>query len=253
MSRKFSKFIQDSPAYSHHSHHSNKMNIEYLRRKVSSKEHKMKQTHIVLLCLKFVEEHPEAVSIVGCCWDSDNTFMINSSIFGKFIERDPNTINRNFRSHGFTQNKSSQQMRARVPKRFGFDNIPDAKNWFQRQCPFFTKQTNEEEARTIKHHKLIPKKHIKKEPTVSPSNADSSIQLNYPNTTNTTNLPANEPIPVFEIEDSLFCQNENDPPHFFQNVQNDQFEFEFEFKGNESFFSFDTDEYFTENIFGNGI
>ena len=83
--------------------------------------------------------------------------MINSSIFGKFIQREPNAINRNFRTHGFTQKKSSLLMRKKVPKKFQFDNVPDPKNWFQRECEGFSKSISENEALSLPHHRLIPK------------------------------------------------------------------------------------------------
>lgn len=141
------------------------MNIEVLcnsdlnsfKQIVSNK--KLKQIHVVWLCLKRVEFHPEEASIIGVLWNSASDFMMNSYIFGLFINRKPNTMNRGFRSHGFIYKKSSDLMRRNIPKKFDFNNFPDQKNWILRRCEGFTKNTTEIEAIKWKSHDLIPKKH----------------------------------------------------------------------------------------------
>ncbi|KAK8871664.1 hypothetical protein M9Y10_007402 [Tritrichomonas musculus] len=134
------------------------MDLETFRHMVMCKKPKMKQTHIVLECLKFVDNNPESLPRVGCCWKTDQIFMIHSGIFGNFIGRDANTINRNFRTHGFIQRKSSASMRKAVPKKFNFDHIPDPKNWYERERSGFTKETTAKDLIYFSFQKPTPKK-----------------------------------------------------------------------------------------------
>ena len=122
----------------------------------------MKQIHIILVCLNFVDDNPEYAPSVGCLWNTENTFLIHSGIFGKFINRKANTINRNFRTHGFKRKKSSCLMREQIPKKFNLHDLPDAANWFQRECQGFSKKTTEKESIKWEFHQIIPKKHIEK-------------------------------------------------------------------------------------------
>ena len=138
------------------------MNIDQLRSIVRNREPKMKQIHIILVCLNFVDDNPEYAPSVGCLWNTENTFLIHSGIFGKFINRKANTINRNFRTHGFKRKKSSCLMREQIPKKFNLHDLPDAANWFQRECQGFSKKTTEKESIKWEFHQIIPKKHIEK-------------------------------------------------------------------------------------------
>ena len=133
------------------------MELEHLRCIVRSREPKMKQIHMVLTCLNFSDNHPKDAFTIGCFWTSEKTFLIHSGIFGAFVGRKANTINRNFRTHGFTQNKSSAFMRCQIPSKFDLRNLPDPSNWFQRQCEGFTKETTEKEAISWEFHQIIPK------------------------------------------------------------------------------------------------
>ena len=127
------------------------MELEIFRLKVANKEPKMKQIAIILECLNFVEAHPEHVSKVGCCWLTDQEFLVNTKIFGIFIGRDPAGINKNFLDNGF--NKSKFSKRDNFPKIYNFESIPDPKNWRKRKCICFSKKTTIEEA--IKFRSII--------------------------------------------------------------------------------------------------
>lgn len=101
---------------------------------------------MVLTCLNFADKNPKHAFTIGCFWTSEKTFVIHSGIFSAFVGQKANTINRYFRNHGFTINKTSALMRKQIPNKFDVQNLPDPTNWFQRQCEGFTKETNENEA-----------------------------------------------------------------------------------------------------------
>ena len=134
------------------------MNIDTLKQMVTRKNPKLKQIHILWLCLNYVEENPSEAAQVGCLWNSVDSFIINTKIHGEFIERLPNTINRGFRCHSFKWKKTNRILRDNIPAKFNFKDFPDQLNWDQRSCPGFTKSTTETEAITWKYHELIPKK-----------------------------------------------------------------------------------------------
>lgn len=133
------------------------MNIDTLKKIVTGRNPKLKQIHILLLCLNHVEQNPSDGKTVGCLWNSDSSFIINTQIHGKFIERLPNTMNRGLRCHGFKWTKTSRIIRENIPDKFKFNEFPDQLNWDQRSCPGFTKSTTEAEAINWKYHDLIPK------------------------------------------------------------------------------------------------
>jgi hypothetical protein len=55
----------------------------------------------LVLALIFVRDHPQpaVVNRVGVCWFSDTKFFCNSQTFGAFLNRKPNSVNFNFRTH----------------------------------------------------------------------------------------------------------------------------------------------------------
>lgn len=138
--------------------------LEELKRKVADKSNKMKLVHIVWMCLKFVELHPEAISDIGIFWIDGKNFLLNSIIFCEFINQKPNTINRNFRNHGFGCEKTKFSMRAQILEKYPGIYLPDPKNWTVRYCKGFTRETTENEAKNWKCNEIICKplkeKHI---------------------------------------------------------------------------------------------
>lgn len=213
------------------------MDIDSLRLMVTNKSKKLKQIHIVWLCLNFVESNPEEAPNIGCFWNTNSSFLINTEIFGLFIDRLPNTINRSFRSHKFNWKKSSALLRGQVPKKFDIKNFPDPQNWIQRKCEGFTKNTTEIEAINWKYYHLTPKK--------SKINKDViQIQDNFVNSENTylinTDLSNCEIEPekkdekndqplLIEDQYSIFEQNINSFNDYFNDEQYEMLDFSFDF------------------------
>lgn len=209
------------------------MNTETLRQIVSSKSKKLKQIHITWLCLNFVESQPESAKIVGCLWNTDTSFLINTEIFAKFINRLPNTINRGFRSHRFDWKKSSTNLRDQVPEKFDFKNFPDQLNWIQRKCEGFTKKTTELEAINWKYYHLVPKKskifNVKKLRGFQPMSQKKV-----------------EESPIFEEVPSIFDKNINaDFMNDYFNHDNEIIEFSTDMEANDDILNpFELDFYF---------
>ena len=53
------------------------------------------------LCMTFAEQHPQLLKVIGIVWINNDEFIINTSICGKFININPNTINQNLLGHEF--------------------------------------------------------------------------------------------------------------------------------------------------------
>lgn len=61
----------------------------------------------ILHCLRFTMQNPAFVEEIGCSWCPDGvSFIINAGILGEFLQLKPNSINTNFREHGFQLQKS---------------------------------------------------------------------------------------------------------------------------------------------------
>lgn len=203
------------------------MSFEELKQKVTDKSNKLKLIHTVWLCLEFVEHNPDSKFEIGIFWNSNSHFMINTFIFGMFVNRKPNTINRNFRSHGFCYKKTTFEMRDALN-----ECLPDSKNWILRWCDGFTKSTTESEAISWRYNELIIKK--PKILKIKEEKCDSYYEKSYENFMD-FNIPDNldinemfcplppaddtypkEPFDKFDNMDiifdlgSLFHQNEQD-------------------------------------------
>ena len=56
----------------------------------------------IFRALSYTREHPEEISQVGAAWCADGVhFVSNSTILAQFLNLKPNSINTNFRDHGF--------------------------------------------------------------------------------------------------------------------------------------------------------
>jgi hypothetical protein len=89
----------------------------------------------VLSVLQFEETHRELANVVGAFWcDRPGSFVANSRILGAFLQAKANTINANFRQHGFTNPKfvSFEEVRN---FRISLQRLEPAqrKDWNQRQ------------------------------------------------------------------------------------------------------------------------
>ena len=82
----------------------------------------------VWYCLHFTQQFPEYVNIIGIVWRKDNNhFLVNSDIFGSFLNLKPNSINTNFRDHGFVIVPLSSRLISEE-----FPNLGKSRNWKQR-------------------------------------------------------------------------------------------------------------------------
>lgn len=212
------------------------MNIQTFREIITDHENKMKQIHIVLLCLNYVEEFPELASVIGCLWDSNSTFLINTSLFGSFINRKPNTINRGFRYHNFSRKMSSRKIRQNVPSKFNMNKLPDPTNWIQRSSKGFTKMTTEEEAMSWKYFDYKNPK-----PTVSTVSVE-------PSTIETDNLPNFENYEILpNIQEDLINNTVNE----VNNNNNDDFSI-IGYNHDDFFINFDEDNFNNNDFDDNG-
>ncbi|OHS98175.1 hypothetical protein TRFO_09032 [Tritrichomonas foetus] len=132
--------------------------LEQFRNYINGNEDRMKMIHIVWHCLKLTSKYPQLTKDVGAFWTSDNCFIFNSTIFGKFTNRKPNTINRNFREHGFLFEKSTAPRRAEIFSRIpDGDKLPDQIHWVFRWADSFNQSTSEREAMKWQYQTALPK------------------------------------------------------------------------------------------------
>lgn len=103
--------------------------IEELEKQVTKTNPKMKLKTVVKICLDFVEEHPELIHKIGIAWYNETCFIINTKIFGIFIKRKPNSINKNLKKNGFKCIKTKYSMREKKYLSFTFNDLPDSKSW----------------------------------------------------------------------------------------------------------------------------
>ncbi|KAK8896283.1 hypothetical protein M9Y10_014180 [Tritrichomonas musculus] len=211
--------------------------LEELKQKVTDKGNKLKLLHVVWLCLKYVSNHPDEKTQVGIFWFDDSSFMLNSSIFGTFVNRKPNTMNRLFRTHGFSYKKSTSSMRDRVYELYPNESLPEPKNWILRWCDGFTKSTTEDEAKKWKKIEIKEIKEIKEVPQKSISIIQSCneepIDFNISNNLDFMEMYNPENIAPFNIVDfdnltkndyddfNLLIKKENTP----QQIDEDIFSF----------------------------
>lgn len=80
------------------------MSIEALHDQLYPENKKVRLRFVtkIFRALKYTREHPEHINIVGAAWCANGEhFVANSSILGAFLNLKPNSINTNFRDHGF--------------------------------------------------------------------------------------------------------------------------------------------------------
>ena len=120
--------------------------LEELRNALVVDPTKAKTKFCVKLCraLKLVLENPDDAAIIGLRWCPDNVhFFCNARIFADFLGIKLNTINSNFRVHGFSIDTSSPYDPGMI--------LPDPKSWKVRWNPRETwnSNTTEQEAERI--------------------------------------------------------------------------------------------------------
>ncbi|KAK8867166.1 hypothetical protein M9Y10_010142 [Tritrichomonas musculus] len=105
------------------------MTLKKLQQYVTLAKPKLKLRTILIVCLNYIDSHPEDIIHVGVCWYDDYHIIINTRIFGNLIKRKPNSINKNFRDNYFKCIRTTSSMRNKKFLSFTFNNLPDPKGW----------------------------------------------------------------------------------------------------------------------------
>ena len=109
----------------------------------------------IFRCLQYAEKHPDLIPKIGACWYSNGScFASNSMILGDFLKIKPNTINTNYRWHGFQKiDQIPNNLSAKCP------TISDIRNWKIRKSKSyaFNNMMTEDDARKIPC--LAPSRH----------------------------------------------------------------------------------------------
>ncbi|KAH0792756.1 hypothetical protein GPJ56_003379 [Histomonas meleagridis] len=108
----------------------------------------------ILAILHFTKDHPEYISKVGGAWMGDGRhFIINSKIVGEFLDLRANSINTNFRDHGFIiLTSETDKIRKQFP------NLTDVHHWKMRMHPTedFTSDSTLQSANELPFAPAIP-------------------------------------------------------------------------------------------------
>jgi hypothetical protein len=89
--------------------------------------------------LNYTKAHPQDYGEVGVMSVIDGkTFFANTAIFGEFLRLQTNSINTNFREHGFSIIANGHTSNPELA------NLPNCSQWKQRHCAEMT--TTEKEA-----------------------------------------------------------------------------------------------------------
>jgi hypothetical protein len=91
--------------------------------------------------LNHTKAHPADRAHIGVVWARDGkSFFANSRIFGEFLRLQTNSINKNFREHGFEILANGR------PEDPELANIPEYRHWKRRYNLGMTMATTEKEA-----------------------------------------------------------------------------------------------------------
>lgn len=203
--------------------------IEELRQKVS--DPRLKLIIILWNCLTYVKNHPESKIKVGLFWINDYEFMMNTNIFGTFLGRKPNSMNRNMRTHLFNNVKTKMEMRQKLN-----EDLPDSKHWMLRWCDGFTQSTTEKEAASSKYHENYIRKQKKKKAI---KNNHDHIKIKETTQLDVFNCFNDERIE--DVEPHVDFIDANDVLDLHQEEDN-----EFLFAGNDDYFRNEDNNFFNE-------
>jgi hypothetical protein len=99
----------------------------------------------ILEALQYTDAHPHEINKVGIAWCSDgHHFVANPKILGHHLGLRSNSVNTNFRDHGFVLCPCPVNQ---IIARFG--NLPDPQNWKKRCHPEFAKRSTAADANRI--------------------------------------------------------------------------------------------------------
>lgn len=124
--------------------------VEELKEIVANSESRsrVKFASKVFYILQFVESHPDKMDELGASWCKDKKhFISNSKKLAKFLDLKSNSINTNFRDHGYKIISSNNN-----DLRKEFPTIQETRHWKKRYStsPFFTKDSTLKEVDQIK-------------------------------------------------------------------------------------------------------
>ncbi|OHT16015.1 hypothetical protein TRFO_13496 [Tritrichomonas foetus] len=123
--------------------------VDELKNLVGRDESKGRTKFVVKIfhMLQFVRKHPEKMLELGASWCNDGRhFVINSNILGSFLGLKANSVNTNFRDHGFQIISSNAQ-----DLRSEFSNMIETRHWKKRisGSSSFTINSNIDDAENI--------------------------------------------------------------------------------------------------------
>jgi hypothetical protein len=119
--------------------------LEDLRRAVVPDDGRVKFMLKVLHVLNYSRSHPLALLTLGAGWCPDGIhFVVNSTILGEFLALRSNTINTNFRDHGFEIVPCTAE---HLKSDFG---LTDTRHWKKRKNANFTIATTVADAAQIR-------------------------------------------------------------------------------------------------------
>jgi hypothetical protein len=96
--------------------------------------------------MNFVQTHPDMQSTVGVKWIDQETFIVSSQMLANVLKIKVNTLNYNFRMHGFFCQRTLQWQ---LPRKLM--NAPEPISWYKptHVCQMFTTSSAEQDARIM--------------------------------------------------------------------------------------------------------
>lgn len=113
---------------------------------------RLKATQVLYRCLKFTHAYPQFISEVGVAWVDKDKFIMSTTVFNVFTGIKVNTINKNLKEHGFTNQKLSQNMLKKYSKGINFCPF-DRMKWSIRSCEGFSFDSNEYDLLLLNYNK----------------------------------------------------------------------------------------------------
>lgn len=102
----------------------------------------------IFYVLKYVKKHPESFNEIGACWCKDNShFVANSQKLANFLDLKANSVNTNFRDHGFKIiPNNTPELRKEFP------SISETRHWKIRYSNYhsFNSESSSKEIENIK-------------------------------------------------------------------------------------------------------
>ena len=136
------------------------MSLNQLKQKILRGPKRIKQGHLLWICLDFVNKHPEHFINIGVQWIDDSNFIFNCKIFSNFVGRKTNTLNNYFKHHGFQCRRINNNLQIYINNLFSRLNYPLSDGWIIRYLDGFTQSTTENESKKLK---FIPSENIKRQ------------------------------------------------------------------------------------------